>query len=143
MSIGSRIKEIRREKGLTQKQLAEKANIATITVQQYEREVRKPKLEQIFNIARALGVQMDALLGGFEGFDTGEEFDKAWKERVSQHGGDSLGLAYGLGGSVKILHSGTPSERVTKAFEKLTPEGQEVAAKRIEELTEIPKYRKA
>lgn len=56
MTIGELIKTWRKEKGLTQKQLAEKTGIATITIQQYEGGKRVPKAEFLARIAQALGV---------------------------------------------------------------------------------------
>jgi len=49
---------------LTQKQLAEKSGIATITLQQYERGVREPKLDTIAKIARAMGLYARMLDNG-------------------------------------------------------------------------------
>ena len=42
---GDYIKIARQKAGLTQKQLAEKVGLATITIQQYERNLREPRLE--------------------------------------------------------------------------------------------------
>ena len=44
MSIGENIKNIRMQKGLTQKQLAEKSGVAEITIRQYESDKREPKI---------------------------------------------------------------------------------------------------
>lgn len=62
MTIGQRIKEARKNAGLTQRELAEKSGTATGTIQQYEREVRQPRLEQLQAIAAALGVSVNQLL---------------------------------------------------------------------------------
>lgn len=56
MTIGELIKTWRKEKGLTQKQLAEKTGIATITIQQYEGGKRVPKAEFLAKIALALEI---------------------------------------------------------------------------------------
>ncbi len=53
MSIGSKIREFRKACGWTQKELSEKAGVATVTIQQYERGVRQPRLEQLEKIAAA------------------------------------------------------------------------------------------
>ena len=49
--------------GLTQKELAEKAGLATITIQQYERNLRAPRLENLKKIAHALNIPTEALFG--------------------------------------------------------------------------------
>lgn len=63
MAIGSKIRQIRLERGIKQKDLAALAGIPTITLQQYERGVTKqPKIEQIKKIAAALDVPVTVLL---------------------------------------------------------------------------------
>lgn len=59
---GERIRAARKSRGLTQKQLAEKAGLATVTIQQYERNLRQPRLENIKKIALALNMLTDDLL---------------------------------------------------------------------------------
>lgn len=56
MTIGEMIKKWRKEKGFTQKQLAEAAGIATITIQQYEGNKRVPKAENLARIAQVLEI---------------------------------------------------------------------------------------
>lgn len=64
MAVGKRIKLLRIKRALTQKELAEKAGIPVVTLQQYEREVRKqPKTEQLEKIAKALGTTPVFLAG--------------------------------------------------------------------------------
>jgi len=47
MSMGEQIKAMRQIRGLTQGELAVKVEMATITIQQYERGVRTPKIEAL------------------------------------------------------------------------------------------------
>lgn len=63
MEIGQNIQEARKKAKLTQKELAEKVGIATITVQQYERGVRTPKIETLQKIAQALNIDVGVLYG--------------------------------------------------------------------------------
>ena len=51
MAIGDNIKYYRKSQNLTQKQLAERANIAVITLQQYEAGKRSPRVQQLENLA--------------------------------------------------------------------------------------------
>lgn len=62
MTVGESIQEKRKSLGMTQKELAEKVGVATITIQQYERNVREPKFEIVKRIAKALGVSQFELL---------------------------------------------------------------------------------
>ena len=56
--IGENIKSIRKEKKITQKELAEKCILATITIRQYENGKREPKYETLSKIANALNVSI-------------------------------------------------------------------------------------
>lgn len=58
MTIGDRIRAARKEKGLTQKELAHKLGVSASMVGQYETNVRKPKIETLENISSALGVSI-------------------------------------------------------------------------------------
>lgn len=56
MTIGDRIRAIRKGKGLTQKELAKKLGVSASMIGQYETNVRNPKFETIQKIASSLGV---------------------------------------------------------------------------------------
>jgi len=61
MTTGEKIKSIRSQMGLTQKELAEIAGISEISVRKYEMNNRTPKLAQLNKLAEALGVNIDLL----------------------------------------------------------------------------------
>lgn len=63
MTLGKKIQTYRKNQGLTQRELAAKCHLATGTIQQYELGKRKPKIEQIQNIAKALDIPVEYLLG--------------------------------------------------------------------------------
>lgn len=56
MSIGEKIKKYRKEKGLTQRELADKLNIATNSLSRYEIGERRPPIDMIEKIAEILNV---------------------------------------------------------------------------------------
>ena len=58
MSVQSKIKDARKTKGLTQKQLADRLGVTQATVGQYETNKQPPKLSTLFKIATALGVSV-------------------------------------------------------------------------------------
>ena len=68
MSFGERMKQIRQIKGMTQNQLAEKANISRVAIGNYERGDRQPNISITQKIADALGVPV-ADLAGWSVFD--------------------------------------------------------------------------
>ena len=55
MPIGTKIKEIRKQKGLTQKQLGDLCGIADSNIRKYENGKQNPKIETLQKIADALG----------------------------------------------------------------------------------------
>lgn len=64
VSIGSRIKEIRKSKGWTQAKLAEKSEIEPSNISHIERAATKLSLPTMISIANALGVSLDELAYG-------------------------------------------------------------------------------
>ena len=62
MNTGERIKQARKNAGLSQKELGEKLEISPVMISQYENGVRNPKLKTLQKIADALGVLMSDLL---------------------------------------------------------------------------------
>lgn len=63
MKIAETFKSLRLEKGLTQKELAEKLNIGQSTVNNYENENRAPIPEIIIAYSKFFNVSTDYLLG--------------------------------------------------------------------------------
>lgn len=63
MTIGERIKEARKEKGLTQKKLGELSGIAESNIRKYENGKQNPKVETIQKIASALEISEYELQG--------------------------------------------------------------------------------
>jgi transcriptional regulator with XRE-family HTH domain len=59
--VGERIAELRRERGLTQESLAERAGVSTETVKKIERRKRNPSLFMLETLAKALGVAVGKL----------------------------------------------------------------------------------
>ena len=66
IQIGNRIKEYRKSKGITQKELALRAEIPYSTYSNYENNNREPNREQLQKIATALDVPLYELMG-FDG----------------------------------------------------------------------------
>lgn len=63
MSIGKNIKKIRKERGFTQKELAEKCNLSRSYLADLERDRYNPSLDTLSVIADNLGVKVSVLLG--------------------------------------------------------------------------------
>ena len=61
-TLGKNIKKYRRERGFTQENLSEKADISNVFMSQIETATRKPSLETVVKISRALNVSLDLLI---------------------------------------------------------------------------------
>lgn len=155
MSVGERIRELRKAIGYTQKELAEKSGVATVSIQQYERGVRQPQLRQLIRIAAALGVNWNSLV-------TEDERTRIVMERNSEECND-LGIV--VGGKI-IAPNGFRSEygvfagqgietdgpteiglvvqgeqaRANAAMSQMTEEGQSKVADYAEDI--LPRYRR-
>ncbi len=60
--IGSRVKQVRLKKGLTQERLSELSNISSKYVSVLEGGHKKPSIETLVRISNSLGVSVDYLL---------------------------------------------------------------------------------
>ncbi len=58
-NIGQKIKILRKTRGLTQQQLADKLEVKRATISNYEIGRRSPHIKELENIASALGVGLD------------------------------------------------------------------------------------
>ena len=61
--LGERLKELRKEKGLTQKQVAEELHIHSVTYLHYEKSEREPPLSLLADMATFFDVSVGYLLG--------------------------------------------------------------------------------
>jgi len=66
ITIGENIKRLRRERGMTQEQLAEKLNITNAAVSKWERGDSLPDITMLFPIADYFGISVDELMGHIE-----------------------------------------------------------------------------
>lgn len=112
MTIGESIREARLKKGWTQKQLGDKCNMADSAIRRYESDRGNPTIETLKRIAAALEVDPFSLM----------DFDMA-----------TAALEARINDRTKCILT---------AFDQLNDEGQSKAVERVEELTEIPKYKK-
>ena len=61
--LGERLKELREERKLTQKQLAQLLGLHSVTYLHYEKSQREPPLSVLVNMANFFDVSTDYLLG--------------------------------------------------------------------------------
>lgn len=66
MTIGEKIRKLRKKNNLTQAQLGALAELSTGAIQQYELHKRLPGIQQLWKIAKAMGITMSELVEDVE-----------------------------------------------------------------------------
>lgn len=79
--IGKFLKELRKQKGLTQEQIAEKFNVSNRTISRWENGNNMPDLDVLIEISDYYEVDLREILNGER---KGENMDKEMKETVLQ-----------------------------------------------------------
>ena len=78
-----RIKEVREEKGFSQRQLAEIVGVSAVTVLNWENGIYEPGATDLIKLSGALGVSVDYLLEN-EGKDKGKDALRSTLNRLSK-----------------------------------------------------------
>lgn len=125
MSIADNIKQLRKQKHLTQKQLAEKSGLAVITIQEYEANKYNPKPDAIMKLCVGLDCKVIDIID-----DEHKKYYRMFDHIPSQ-----------------TVTENTPSNseyriRLQTAYEQLNDLGQEKVAEHAEMIAKIPEYRK-
>ena len=194
-SIGDVIKEYRTSANLTQSELASRLGVSPQIISQYERGIKKPKIETVAKIANALGVEITDFYWHSD-IEQIEHIESTLSREYSAINELAISVAYKeyklkregviitpdvrknlisdaapyfakkflispklitidyqkAIAAIEHLYSEIQSDvdhtfiddcakQLNNAFEKLNEEGNRIAIERIEELTEIPKYR--
>lgn len=156
MTVGEHIREIRKKRGMTQAQLAEKSGVAAISIHQYETGKRNPQLAQLIRIAAVLGFDWNSIV-------TEEERRRIVMGRNSETSKTS-GVGVVVGGKIiapdgfeskygvwagEGIEAGGPVEiglvvqgelaRAVRSMEQMTEEGRSKVADYAEDI--LPRYR--
>ena len=127
--VGNILKTLRIQRGWSQEYVAEKIGITKSTISKYEKGLRG--INHLQEFADLFEVDPIFILSG----ETNDE----WTRRMEKEVAHSLEEERNYWESV--LFTGYLAD-IAVAFEKLNDEGQQKAVERVEELTEIPKYRR-
>ncbi|MCY8293210.1 helix-turn-helix domain-containing protein [Bacillus haynesii] len=144
MSVGQRIKYWRKQKGYTQAQLAEKANMSRSYIADVERDRYNPSVESLNSITKALNIPLSNLLEenqhilseSTEEYRTSEKDEKDIAKRMDQ-------IKEDLKNAEGLSFSGEPMSE--EAIESLL-EAMEYAVRQTQRINKkyIPKkYRKS
>lgn len=63
MTFGERLQEIRRERGISQSQLAQDIGVSRQSLSKWENDITKPEVENLICLSRYYGISIDNLLG--------------------------------------------------------------------------------
>lgn len=141
-TIGKTIAKYRKQKNLTQKELAKKCECATGTIQQYELGKRKVSIEKLKIIANALEVDTQTLIQD----NTMSAINKAIFDEVSAYSKLSetdkkqLLEKFNLKKQFEDDFSTDIEHDMIKLFSSLNEKGQTKAIEQIELLAKIPEY---
>ena len=73
-TFGDRLRELRRERGMQQRELGELYNLSSSAIGSYERNLREPTLERLLQLSEYFGVSVDYLLCRTEERLTAKEY---------------------------------------------------------------------
>ena len=124
----ARIKEYRKDKGLTQEELASLIGVSAKTIGRYEQGLTEPSADTLFLLTDALDIEISDLIDE-------ESLEKEW-ERFNFE--DTYTTAKQLEEGYILLEETT--NKLFCDFAKLNLEGKLEAIKYIEHLTQFRKY---
>ncbi|MFA9463961.1 MAG: helix-turn-helix domain-containing protein [Velocimicrobium sp.] len=89
MKIGSKIKELRTQKSLTQEELADRAELSKGFISQLERDLTSPSIATLVDILQCLGTNLEEFFSGtcaeqvvFKKTDYFEKYDCEFKNKI-------------------------------------------------------------
>ena len=137
MTIGQKIKEVRKQKGLTQREVGERIGTTGSFIGQYENGARLPKYRTLKKIATALDVSVDVFIDVYQ---DKKEFNAVPNEYLDELVCDMGEELLEEGRELLKQEYERKRKRLNDAFERLNPYGQTIAVQRVEELGKIQEY---
>ena len=129
-NIGLNIKKYREEKGLTQEELANEIGKATITIRKYESGDILPSINNIYEIAKVLGITTIDVVGDIDVY-TASDVNREDKKEMINHPShynqgieaidyiESHNMDFNIGNVIKYVtrakHKGTELQDLKKA----------------------------
>ena len=135
MDIGTKIRMIRKSKGITQNDLAANARIAVNSLRLYEANKRQPRADQLRAIASALGVSVADLLDVKPARAVDPNETEAEREK-------RLGLPEGYFKRLATPEETARRDRLLDSFMEMNAIGQQKAVDQVSDLAKIPDYQK-
>lgn len=127
----NRIAELRKEQGMTQKELADKINVNYVTLSRYENGERNPKIDKLDKMADIFGVTVEYIIGR-----SNLKISKKTRNLMAHANFSGINVEGELqtesNNEVSLLYS----------YRQLNDDGKKEAIKQIRNLTKISDYRK-
>lgn len=153
MQTGDLIKQARLKSDVTQAELAKRLGVTPQAVSQYERGIKKPKLETLRKIALALDCNISDLDSSLSSILADAVFSQDLKENLSDAAKNMMVSLYNTDDEwearkalfVRWVDTLSEDDKksvfdIIKYLQKLNRDGKITAAERVEELTQISKY---
>lgn len=90
INIGEKLKRLREQQGLTQKQLAEKVSISVSNITKYEKGQLEPSIERLISLSEALNTSISNILTNSSNSDTDELLSSFKTNDFNKHNIDAL-----------------------------------------------------
>lgn len=129
MNFSETLYTIRKQKKLSQKKLAEIANVSQASINYWEKGQRTPSIDAIEKLANALDVSTSQLLGTDYMIDDGFIFTFDDENELKEVG-------------MKKIVVPTKRKTLLDAFSQLNADGQDKVIEYTEDILENPKYKK-
>ena len=121
LTTGEKIKQARKNAGITQKNLGDKLGVSPVMISQYESNTRNPKWQTLQKIADALNVTLSDLL-------TSDTILNSEKSDITDW--------------LSTMEEESYRDKIDGLACLLNDTGQQEAVRQMELLTKIPEYRK-
>lgn len=134
----NRIKKLRLEAGLTQKELSELVEVSDASINKYEKGIMNPKIDKLVKMSEIFSASIGYITGESDSrFDTnGQSYSESW-DRLAQKMN-----SYNNSGKYQsvVLNEEQSKKIILENFNKLNLIGRREALKQIENLTKITEY---
>lgn len=142
MTIGEKIREIRKEKGISQKELGTLLGVSQQMIGQYENSSREPKIETLRKIATALEVKLSDFLEVGQIINQYIPEDEMMDSITKKEDGTisrTIGMSFHAFPNT-VENTDPLTKELNTYFSLLNHKGKLEAIKRVKELSELPAY---
>ena len=142
MDIGKKIKQLRKERNITQSELGKRMGISQQQIAQYENGRLNPKLETLHRIADALQIPHSMLYNDISPKEKGELVKRDIMDIINTLNLEIVDIEDKSNITEVIAETAEKKTNDIKLYNKLNTSGQSKAIEQVELLTKIPEYQK-